>query len=306
MLLAHLKAFTNRYKRKIGVKGLDSINNHPQIWQKALPRPHAASHKYSRGLVMLCGGDSMTGAAVLAARAAMRLGAGILKLASPAKTANLYRQCLISAIVCEYRDYKEFCDICADPRINTYIIGPGRDDNGLKQQILHLLALQKPLLLDAGGLNVFADDLDTLRQHTHQGVVVSPHEQEFNRLFASAHINIAHLGRIGAAQKATEILPHATLLLKGAETIIAQQSKPMLINRHASPYLASAGTGDVLAGMVAALLGGGMPAYLASAAAVWLHAQAGLQLGAGLIAEDLPQAAQKIWCHLITDSKGQN
>ena len=236
--------------------------NTPALWR--LPVPALAGHKYTRGHVTIAGGQ-MAGAARLAAMGARRAGAGLVTIA--ASTPGIYAGTEPGVIL----DNSSLPDLLADARRQVWVVGPGMD-HAAAQAMLPLLA-GRTVVADAGALGPAA--LSGM-------AVLTPHEGEFVRLF----------GPVGtdkmAAVRAAARRAGAVLVLKGADTVMAAPDGRAAVNDGAPPWLATAGAGDVLAGMIAGLLAQGMPAWEAACAAVWLHGRAAALAGPGLIAEDLP------------------
>ena len=260
------------------------VANHPDWWLGAVPWPRPAAHKYSRGHALIAGGAVMTGAARMAARAAMRLGAGLVTVAAPEAAFPVYAAALTGIIVQPADSLDAFRGLLADPRRNAVLIGPGAGTTPeTRGKTLAILAARKRVVLDADALTVFADDPAALFAAVSSDCVMTPHEGEFARLFDTAGSKLERARR--AAQTSG-----AVVLLKGSDTVIAAPDGRAAINENAPPDLATAGSGDVLAGMVLALLAQGMPAFPAAAAAVWLHADAAQRVGAGLVAEDVIDA----------------
>ncbi len=262
--------------------------NHPDWWQAALPWPSAASHKYTRGHALVAGGTVMTGAARLAARAAARIGAGLVTVAAPVAAFPIYAAALTGVIVQKAAGFEEFGALLADKRRNAALIGPGAGIGGeTRDKTLAILAAGKRAVLDADALTSFADDPHALfaaiAAPNTPIPVLTPHEGEFARIFDMAG---SKLDRACAAAKASG----AVVLLKGSDTVIAAPNGRAAISENAPPELATAGSGDVLAGLVLGLLAQGMPAFEAAAAAVWLHGDAARSFGPGLVAEDLIEA----------------
>jgi ADP-dependent NAD(P)H-hydrate dehydratase / NAD(P)H-hydrate epimerase len=227
----------------------------------------------------------MTGAARLAARAAARLGAGLVTVTAPEAAFPVYAAALTGVIVQPAGSHEAFQALLADRRRNAALIGPGAGVNpGTREKTLAILAAGKRSVLDADALTVFADDPPALfaaiRSAGGDPPVMTPHEGEFARLFDNSGSKLERAQRAAAASG-------AVVVLKGNDTVIAGPDGRAALNEGAPPTLATAGSGDVLAGMVLALLAQGMPAFEAAAAAVWLHAAAARRHGPGLVAEDL-------------------
>jgi NAD(P)H-hydrate epimerase len=269
----------------------DVAVNHPDWWLSSFPRPGPESHKYTRGHALVAGGAVMTGAARLAARAAARLGAGLVTLAAPEAVFPIYAAALTGVIVQRVggdgpgNAIDAFRELLADPRRNAALIGPGAGTGpATREKALAILDAGKRAVLDADALSVFADDpqalFSAIRSAKTPTPVLTPHEGEFGRLFDRSGSKLERARRAARASG-------AVMLLKGSDTVIAAPDGRAAISDGAPAELATAGSGDVLAGMVLGLLAQGMPAFEAAAAAVWLHADAASRIGPGLVAEDL-------------------
>jgi NAD(P)H-hydrate epimerase len=223
----------------------------------------------------------MTGAARLAARAAARAGAGLVTVAAPTPAFPIYAAALAGVIVQPVADADAFATLLADPRRNAGLIGPGAGASlDTRDKTLALLASGKHTVLDADALTAFASAPQTLFSAIRSPCVMTPHDGEFARLFDPAG---SKLERAGHAARTSG----AVLVLKGADTVIAAPDGRAAINASAPPELATAGSGDVLAGLVLGLLAQGMEAFAAASAAVWLHGAAARSFGPGLLADDL-------------------
>jgi ADP-dependent NAD(P)H-hydrate dehydratase / NAD(P)H-hydrate epimerase len=266
----------------------DVAANHPDWWLSSFPWPGPESHKYTRGHALVAGGAVMTGAARLAARAAARLGAGLVTVAAPEAALPIYTAALTGVIVQPVSGIADFGALLADKRRNAALIGPGAGTGpATREKALAILEAGKRAVLDADALTVFADDpqalISAIRAAETPTPVLTPHEGEFARLFDRSG---SKLDRARRAARASG----AVMLLKGNDTVVASPDGRAAISEGAPAELATAGSGDVLAGMVLGLLAQGMPAFEAAAAAVWLHADAAHRLGPGLVAEDLVEA----------------
>ncbi|MDD3029738.1 MAG: NAD(P)H-hydrate dehydratase [Alphaproteobacteria bacterium] len=269
--------------RIFGPKRQQAVSdNSPSLWRHALPCPKRDDYKYSRGTVLVRGGAVMTGAARLAARAAQRMGAGLVTLAVPETARSIYAQAMESVIVRPADTTVEWRSILGTGRPAAALIGPGLGaGDGTKADVLAALERRLPTVVDADGLTAFADDPSKLLKALHGGCVLTPHEGEFARLFG-----ISKDDKIARAKVAAR-WAGCVVLLKGADTVIATPDGKVRVNRHTTPWLATAGSGDVLAGMIAGLMAQGMVPFDAASAAAWMHGDAALRVGAGLIAEDL-------------------
>lgn len=260
--------------------------NGPDLWRNGFPRPTPQSHKYSRGHALILGGTEMTGAARLAARAALRLGAGLVTLACDPAAHLIYSLSMPSLIVRPVADIASFADLLADPRRNAVLLGPGAGVGPqLRDMTSAALGAGKAGVLDADIFSTFAGDVAGLKAAgLNDRWVLTPHEGEFRRLFGDGAG--ARLDRVRRAAMESG----AILVLKGADSLIAHPDGRLRINHNAPPDLATAGSGDVLAGLIVALIAQGMDPFDAAAAGVWCHGAVGRHCGAGLIAEDLPEA----------------
>ena len=277
--------------------------NEPPLWLAKFPWPQPDSHKYSRGhAVVMSGPVHSTGAARLAARGALRIGAGLVTVASPRDALEVNAGELTAIMVREADDARGLASLLADRRKNAVLVGPGVGvGERTKELVSAALRSDAAIVLDADALTSFAEDPASLFAAIAARaapVVLTPHDGEFARLFPDlAGIPKLERARLAASRAG------AVLVLKGADTVVAGPGGTASINATTSPYLATAGTGDVLAGMVLGLLAQRMPAFEAASAAVWLHGAAALAFGPGLIAEDLPETLPKVLHELEGSSK---
>src|SRR6202020_859863 len=271
--------------------------NAPAVWGEALPRPNAASHKYARGAALILSGSGHhTGAARLAARAALRAGAGIVSVASPPDAVAVNAAHLTAVMVAPFANAREFEALLADERRRAIALGPGAGVGATLRKLvaasLTRPARQRTIVLDADALTSFAGDAARLAALIKRGghqVVMTPHEGEFAKLFegmAEVRLDDDKLTRARAAAR----LMGAVVLVKGADTVVAAPDGRATIGWDLPPWLATAGSGDVLAGLVTGLAAQDMPAFEAASGAVWLHGACGRVVGPGLIAEDLADA----------------
>ncbi len=263
--------------------------NEPALWLPHFHWPKAEGHKYARGhAVVVSGPTYSTGAARLAAEGALRVGAGLVTVASPRDALAVNAAQLTAIMVRPADDAKELAGLLADERKNAVLIGPGVGvGERTKAIVLVALTSRAAVVLDADALTSFAADPDTLFKSISSRaspVALTPHEGEFARLFGLPG-EASKLERARAAAQRSG----AIVLLKGADTVVAAPDGRASINATSSPWLATAGTGDVLAGIVLGLLAQRMEAFEAVSAAVWLHGRAAQLFGPGLIAEDLPK-----------------
>ncbi len=267
--------------------------NDPSLWLPSWPSLSPMDHKYSRGhAVVLSGGPGKTGAARLAAGAALRIGAGLVTVASPKSAVAENAAHLTAVMIDPWRDGEDFRRLLSDPRRNAVCLGPGAGVNKqLRDNVLAALALKKAVVLDADAITAFGRARKGLFRKLHENCILTPHEGEFGRLFEGRGDK---LQRTRSAARACG----AVVLLKGPDTVIAAPDGRAAINTNAPPELATAGAGDVLAGFCTGLLAQGVPAFEAAAAACWLHGESARNFGPGLIAEDLALALPAVLTQL--------
>jgi NAD(P)H-hydrate epimerase len=261
---------------------VDTWENTPDLWREKLPQLHAVANKYSRGHALLYGGYPMTGAARMAARAAARVGAGLTTIAVPDKAFAIYAAALTSIMVRPLSQDRDFADLLKDPRYTAFSIGPGAGlSDATRERALALLQTGRPVVLDADAISVFSSRADELFQAIRGPCVITPHDGEFKRIFDPSGDKLTRARR--AAHRSG-----AVVVLKGADTVIAAPDGRAIINGNAPATLATAGSGDVLGGIILGLLAQGMDAFAAAAAGVWMHGASAAEFGPGLLAEDLP------------------
>jgi NAD(P)H-hydrate epimerase len=275
-----------------------SFENGPALWREAFPWPALEGHKYDRGhCVAVSGGLAFTGAARLAARGALRVGAGLVTVASPLDALQINAAQLTAIMVRAFDGAAGLADILSDKRKNAVAIGPGCGVEAATAALVQAVLKAGPAcVLDADALTSFSDDPGKLFEKLHDRCVLTPHEGEFARLFPDlAAVPGGKLQRASAASARS----HAVVLLKGADTVIAVPGGRAVVNANAPAFLATAGAGDVLTGMIAGLLAQGMQTFEAACAAAWLHGEAARAFGPGLIAEDLPEMLPRVLAQLM-------
>jgi ADP-dependent NAD(P)H-hydrate dehydratase / NAD(P)H-hydrate epimerase len=286
----------------IDAQVLDTIQplawrNAPALW--SLPEPAVDGHKYTRGhVVVVSGPATRTGAARLAARGALRAGAGLVTVAAPLDALDENAAQLTAIMLLPMDGPKGLTSILTDERKNVVVMGPALGlDEATIDLVTAALASRSAVVLDADAVTSFAgaaDRLASLIRERKAPVVLTPHEGEFARLFPDLALNSSKLERARLAAELTG----ATVVLKGPDTVVAAPQGAATIADNAPPQLGTAGSGDVLAGIVGGLLAQGMLPFEAAVAAVWLHGEAGHSRGRGLIAEDLPEALPDVFASL--------
>lgn len=290
----------------VAATGARCYENLPVLWHAHYPEPAIDTHKYRRGhAAVLSGGPYATGAARLAAIGAARAGAGAVTVLSPRNALAVNAAQLTAVMLREAESAAEIAAFIDARKVAALVYGPGLEAGEATTALLtDLLGSQhRPpaLVLDASALTAFSAHAEAfarlLRQNKDIATVLTPHEGEFARLFPDI-AEAAGPSKVEKARVAADRVG-AVVVYKGADTVIAEPGGRAAINAGGSPYLATAGSGDVLAGICAGLLAQGMPAFEAACAAVWVHAEAGAQFGPGLIAEDLPGALPAVLRRLL-------
>ncbi|MGY3605578.1 MULTISPECIES: NAD(P)H-hydrate dehydratase [unclassified Bradyrhizobium] len=283
-----------------------TFENVPSTWQHAFPVPKIEGHKYSRGHVLAVSGDiAATGASRLAARGALRAGAGLVTLASPSDALAVNAAALTAVMVRAVDNAIQFADLLNDRRLNTSVIGPGAGVGPRTRDFVHTaLTAKRNLVLDADALTSFADAperlFEAIRASHGAQVVLTPHEGEFPRLFSDISNKYPGRSKLERVRTAAE-RSGAVVLLKGPDTVVAAPDGRATIASNAPPWLATAGAGDVLSGIIAGLLAQGTPAFEAASIGAWMHGEAAAEAGPGLIAEDLPETLPAVFRRLYDE-----
>jgi len=289
------------------------FENTPQLWSGRFPRPAAVTHKYARGHVgVFSGGPFSTGAARLSAKAAARTGAGAVTLLSPGNAVQINAAHLTSIILRKADSLEEVAEWLGERKPAALVFGPGA---GLQDKVgdfaLELIAacagVARHIVFDADALTHLSrrreEFLSAFQATGAPQFVLTPHEGEFARAFPEI-AGDKNLSKADHARSAAA-LAKAIVILKGPDTVIASPDGRAAINANAAPWLATAGSGDVLAGITAGLLAQGMPPFEAACAAVWMHGEAGSRFGPGLIAEDLPDLLPPLLRDLLIGNAGK-
>ena len=280
------------------------FENGPDVWGAHFPWPQAEGNKYGRGYCVVVSGPAhATGAARLAARGALRAGAGLVSVASPMEAVAVNAAHLTAVMVKPFSGAKGLADLLKDTRINALAIGPGCGVGRATQELVAaVLASAAAAVLDADALTSFAQEPENLFRQLREPAVLTPHTGEFERIFPG--LLTRSKDRIEAV-RAAAAAAKCTVLLKGADTAIASPDGRAAVNTNAPPWLATAGSGDVLSGIIAGLLAQGMQSFEAACAGAWLHGEAANVYGPGMIAEDLPEALPAVLRKLEERTKNE-
>ncbi|MGD0190431.1 MAG: NAD(P)H-hydrate dehydratase [Rhizomicrobium sp.] len=275
------------------------FENGPALWSGQFPWPDPQGHKYKRGhAVVVSGPMYATGAARLAARSALRAGAGLVSVASPEDAVLVNAASLTAIMVKRFAGPAGLSALLTDPRFNAIAIGPGCGVGAETAELVSaVLATRAAVVLDADALTSFAGEPQALFSQLGEACVLTPHAGEFERLFPGSLASAS--SRIEATRGAAAAAG-CTVLLKGPDTVIAHPSGQAAVNTNAPPWLATAGSGDVLTGLIAGLLAQGMHPFEAAAAGAWLHGEAANLFGPGLISEDIPEMLPSVLSSLAS------
>ncbi len=275
--------------------GPRAFSDQPELWLKYYPRLKLTGHKYDRGHAVVVSGEmERTGAARMGARAALRMGAGLVSLASSKSAFYINAAQLTAIMVDAYEGPDGLAELLTDPRITAVMIGPGAGlTEETQQNVAAVLGSASAAVIDADGLTAFEDEPSVLFEqikYREPPVILTPHEGEFERIFPELLEEPSKLERARAAAE----MSGAVIVLKGPDTIIAAPNGVAGLVENAPPWLATAGTGDVLAGIITGLLAQGMDALDAAMAGVWIHGETAKVIGPGMIAEDMSEALPEI------------
>ena len=271
-----------------GVKKSSNIFlNTSDLWKNYFPWPKEYDHKYSRGHLLVQSGDQFsTGASRLASLSALRIGAGVVTLASSDEAALINASHLTSVMVKNISNISNFINFAKNRKVTSLLIGPGCGVTDYTKKLsLNVIELGLPVVLDADALSVFKNDPDELFSSIkkyNDRVILTPHEGEFNRIFKDRKGS-----KLSAASDAAK-LSGATIIYKGNDTVISNPDGLLAISDKSSPFLATAGSGDILAGICAGLLSQGMNSFFAACAGQWFHKKIGEIPRPGMIADDMP------------------
>ncbi|PZO04361.1 MAG: bifunctional ADP-dependent NAD(P)H-hydrate dehydratase/NAD(P)H-hydrate epimerase [Hyphomicrobiales bacterium] len=281
-----------------------TFRNAPALWREGWPSHAVDTHKYRRGAVLVvAGGLSGVGAPRLGARAALRIGAGLATIACHPEALAAHAARGPDALMQRAAaDTAALGRLLAERRLSAVLIGPALGlDARARDAVMAVLRAQVPVVLDADALTLLSARTGSLKRYVERrdaGCVLTPHEGEFERIFSAVHDIAQARSKLERARRAA-VHTGAVIVLKGSDTVIACPTGRAAINTTGSPALATAGSGDVLGGLIAGLLAQGMPTFEAACAAVWLHGRAGEEVGIGLIADDLPEAAMRLLGEIV-------
>lgn len=281
----------------LGEAASSLFENDPDLWIEKFPWPSLSDHKHNRGrLGVLSGGPWRTGAARLAARAGLRVGAGVVTLVSPRDALTVNASHLEAVMLAAGDSADEVEAACAD--MDAVVVGPAAGvEDSTREKVLALGRTGAALVIDADAITVFRSSPGELFGLLDLDDVLTPHAGEFERLFPG--LLSLSTNRIAAAREAA-MRAGAVVLLKGGDTVIAHPDGRAAVNLNAPAWLATAGSGDVLAGLIAGLMAQGAPSFEAACAGVWIHAEAADRFGPGLISEDLPGLVPAVLAGLFT------
>ena len=270
--------------------------NEPLLWKHLFPWPKYDDHKYRRGHVLVVsGGVGSTGAARLASVAAYRVGSGLVTLACPTDALSSLTKCEPEFLLALIDSSASLYDLLLERKRNAVLIGPGNGLNdNTRENVLSILDTPAAAVIDADALTVFSEYPEELFKVLDETCILTPHDGEFNRLFPFQKEG----GRLSRARNAAKI-SGAVIVLKGPDTVVAHPDGRATITNISTPFLATAGSGDVLGGIIIGLRAQGVPSFEASSMGVWLHAKAATHFGPGLIASDisshLPRVLRDLW-----------
>jgi hydroxyethylthiazole kinase-like uncharacterized protein yjeF len=275
--------------------GAKLFENTPDLWLSKYPWPQTDGFKGRRGhLMVVSGGPSQSGAARLSSRGGLRVGAGLVTLLSPPAAVLVNATHLEAVMLKAFKDADALSEIAA--KAQAVVIGPAAGvGEATRANALALSKLDAALVVDADVFTTFKDDTETLFAALSPRDVMTPHPGEFERVFPGLLKSSPE--RIAAAREAAS-RAGAVVLLKGSDTVVAAPDGRAAVNTNSTPWLGTAGSGDVLAGLIGGLLAQGLPSFEAACAGAWMHGAAGSDFGPGLIAEDLPDLIPQVLKHL--------
>ncbi|MBH90662.1 MAG: NAD(P)H-hydrate dehydratase [Candidatus Marinimicrobia bacterium] len=269
------------------------LKNSPNLWKKKFPWKIKSSNKYSRGRVLILGGQkNMIGATILAAEACLRVGVGSIKIICTKETLPILSDKFPSSLKVEINNFSFLKSFLQKEKkiTNVALVGPGAGNNSKTLKFTEEILKQiKYVIIDADSINSFKNKTKNLLKYLDQNKIITPHEGEFHRLFPKIKKKLSNKDKVLKFLKLTK----SNILLKGSTTVIGSPKK-IIISHHSTSELAVIGSGDVLAGILASLVGDNkMKMYEAASAASWIHGNIAKKFGRGLISEDLIKGIQK-------------
>ena len=270
------------------------MNNFP--WKKK------KDHKYSRGKLIIFGSQlNMTGSTILSAEAALRVGTGSVKIICSKKTLPIYSSKFPSVLKEEINTLFSLKKLIVKEKNSIFLIGPGAGVNQLtKKRTKLILKNSKYAVIDADALTCFKNNPKELYGLLDKNKIITPHIKEFHTIFPMINKKITNYEKIVKASKICK----CNIVLKGANTLISSSAENIVLNKHTSSELAVIGSGDVLSGLIASLVGKNkLTPFLACCAAVWIHGDIAKKFGPGLIAEDIVKNIPNVLKKLKTSNK---
>ncbi|MDX1950377.1 MAG: NAD(P)H-hydrate dehydratase [Rickettsiales bacterium] len=274
--------------------------NSTDLWLDKFPFPKLESHKYHKGHIVIDGGEEdFTGASRMASIASMRVGAGLATICADEKSLPIYATSMLSVMVKRLKEIEDLEKYIKLKKVNSAVLGCGSGFDILAPlRVYHCLEEKLACVIDADVFSIFQEKpkefIKALKKNKKS--VLTPHEGEFKRVF-----NVDG-SKIERASKAAKLCDNV-IVLKGNDTIIASPDGRIAVNNNAPTWLATAGSGDVLAGIIGGLLAQNMPSFEAACAGVWIHSECANILGQGLISEDLIDAIPLVLQSLSQDEK---
>jgi len=278
------------------------IINSSNLWLRGFPWKKKKDHKYSRGKVIIFGSQlNMVGSTILSAEAALRVGTGSVKIICSKKTLPIYSSKFPSVLKEEINTLFSLKKLIVKEKNSIFLIGPGAGVNQLtKKRTKLILKNSKYAVIDADALTCFKNNPKELYGLLDKNKIITPHIKEFHTIFPMINKKITNYEKIVKASKICK----CNIVLKGANTLISSSAENIVLNKHTSSELAVIGSGDVLSGLIASLVGKNkLTPFLACCAAVWIHGDIAKEFGPGLIAEDIVKNIPNVLKKLKTSNK---
>ena len=276
--------------------------NSPNLWLYNFPWKKKKDHKYSRGKLNIFGSQlNMTGSTILSSEAALRVGIGSVKIICSKKTLPIYSSKFPSVLKEEINNLISLKKLIVKEKNSIFLIGPGAGVNQLtKKRTKLILKNSKYAIIDADALTCFKNNPKELYNLLDKNKIITPHIKEFHTIFPMINKKISNYEKIVKASKICK----CNIVLKGTNTLISSPTENIVLNKHTSSELAVIGSGDVLSGIIASLVGKNkLTPFLACCAAVWIHGDIAKKFGPGLIAEDIVKNIPNVLRKLKTSNK---